>query len=263
MQLVLSAKSSSERQCLDRSSAQSQSWQAKAAEDDPEPGSDLCSRVSELVSEGGTNTSAASFAGRPPSTADDWRSLEAYPPSPDSPRYQPFAERMMGSPGRAHATARQQQDENSSRDQRSRPDAAGGCEGRQHAERPAAASLQWLSTGVGGDEQRLADQQQDSQAAATAAVQRLGSFGPWYERTLAAMTNLQPLGSGPLGHQPPDGGAGSGSWADGKSAGSVGTGVGAKPPPLDRHALAQALLPDPTHVAPYTGERSSTRGWCK
>jgi hypothetical protein len=87
-------------------------------------------------------------------------------------------------------------------------------------------------------------------------VKRLGSFGPWYERTLAAMTNLQRLGSGPLGRAP-SAGAVSGMWAAGKSTGNADDRARAPPPPLDRHSLAQALLPDPIHVAPHTGAQSS------
>ena len=93
------------------------------------------------------------------------------------------------------------------------------------------------------------DEQRDLTLPIEAATQRLGSFGPWYERTLAAMTNLQQLGSGPLGVKQ---GAAGGRAADcaGKPDASLrGQASGVD----DRNALAQMLLPSPTRVVPFNG----------
>ena len=239
---------------LYRSSTQSQVWWSAAAEDDSEPGIDLSARFSALVNDGDPSTTAASAAAQLPPMADDWRSLEDYPPSPDSPRYQPFGERMMASPTRAAATARKQPATNGVRSRGFRADAACDGDGRQHGDWTSAVDR--LPSCAGDDPRRTADQQHDPQAAsAAAAVERLGSFGPWYERTLAAMTNLQRLGSGPLG-RPPSGGAGGEMRVAGKLRGVADNHARAPPPPLDRHGLALALLPDPTHVAPYRGAQN-------
>jgi len=97
---------------------------------------------------------------------------------------------------------------------------------------------------------KASDEQHDPGLHGAAAIQRLGSFRPWYERTLAAMTNLQQLGSGPLG---------TGRGTAGRLAKRSGTADAQlhrqAPAEDDCNGLAQMLLPSPTSVTPFKGAR--------
>ena len=122
------------------------------------------------------------------------------------------------------------------------------------AQVPAGMMQPVPSAATNGDASMVGNEQCDPDLHGEAAVQHLGSFGAWYERTLAAMTNLQKLRNGPLA-------------AD---RGAVGGGARSTAGPITKsrtqalaehegHSLTQMLLPDPTHMDPFTGVHSSIR----
>ncbi len=187
-------------------------------------------------------------ASLPPPPGDDWRPLEDYPPAPGSPRYQPFAQRMMVASPSGKATARRCP----------LPGSTAHGHGQRAALRPALPpasagdeeAAPAHTVGATCDGMTASDEQHDPSMQSEAAIQRLGSFGPWYERTLAAMTNLQQLGSGPLGtdRSTAGGRADCSRKADARLYGQA----SAKD---DRNGLAQMLLPSPTSVVAFKGAR--------
>ena len=235
--------------CPDRSSSITSSWQPTAAEGLSGACSDLDWSFAEIVNDPCTSTTRPEHAASVSALAEnDWRTLDAYPPAPGSPRYQPFAERMMVTSPSGKAAAREALAHGNGVQSRQSGREAYRGPALHPSTRSSAQEMQPVLSIAASDTSAVNDKQHDPDMPAEAAVRRLGSFGPWYERTLAAMTNLQPLGSGPLAV---DRGADDGR-ADRR--GKAGTQMPAPAPAAaGRLGLAQMLLPSSTHIAPFTG----------
>ena len=235
----------------DRSSDLTTGWQQAAAESCSGASFDLNERFSEIV--GVADESAAQpqcSVSLPPPAGNDWRPLEDYPPALGSPRYQPFAQRMMVASPSGKATARRDAAHDSAAHGNGR---CGQGAALQAALPPASARDKAARSAhlvaAEGDGTMASDEQHDPNLhSEDEAIQRLGSFGPWYERTLAAMTNLQQLGSGPLGVKRAAARGDRTAVLNARPRDEV-----TAPAAADRNGLAQMLLPSPTRVVPFTG----------